>query len=1072
MTLCERGENVNVTSYVFIDRSIQDYQNLLASVKPGYQTVLLDSDRDGIVQISEVLQKSQEVAEVHLVAHGSPGYLYLGNTRLDLTHLGQHAEYLQQWRKALVRCADILLYGCYVAEQKWEELLQPLHAITGANIAASSREVGQGRWDLDQRIGEVTATLAFTPELQQSYAGTFDIAYLLSNQTIIPFDTNNPSTLNPAISVTGIAAGENLVGIDFRPQNGKLYGLAFNSSLGSAQLYAISTQTGVATAVGTLGTFSDAGGTPVAIAGPDLGLDFNPTVDRVRVVTSGGQNFRINPNNGAAVDGNAVAAGVQQDGNINGGTTVVDATAYTNNSPNVGTTTQYALDAISDTLFIQNPPNNGTQTAPLPVTLGGSPLDFTAINGFDIPAGVNVATANTPATGQAFSALTVGGVTELYAIELSTGVATRVGTIGTGTTPVQGFAIQNQASEGTPIVGLTTANSLVRFSSNSPGTATTVAIAGLTAGETLVGIDYRPATGQLFGLGVNDATNTGTAYIIDPQTGAATLVGAAAGQITFVDATGAPVDLPAAGNYGFDFNPTVDRIRVVTNSGLNFRLNPITGAPADGDLGGAVGSVAGTNPDGSINSLPTGSTGVDAAAYTNSFAGATATTQYTLDSTSNSLLIQNPPNSGTQTSLLPVTLNGTPLDFTAVSGFDIPSGVRVAASNAAASGQALAALSVGGTTGLYGINLSTGVATSLGTVGGGTTSLVGLAVGEVAAGITTNFATNGGAVVTATSNSNQNFVQFSLLSKQSDFGTNEFVAFTVDDDLGTINGIAPGAAGYLDAAIARASVIFSTLDDEPTGFGGTRPSTLDFGTNTRFSTFLIQDGTLDELQAGRVDTSSVLFSNQTSVRVSDAVGTGFTYSFEDDPAGGGNDFSAAVLRVSTVGQNAVNGSTLQAQGQSELLDLRSLTGQTNATFTVNREADFDNIIGFYRVVDQNGGIDTNNDGTVDILTGAAGYTDAAIRNRVSELSVADQQTATFTGQLTGGAIFAPFIIADGTVDQVLNGQNLNQVYFPFLGANADQADHIRLLGNNTFGFEDLPSGGDKDFNDIIVQITI
>ena len=152
--------------------------------------------------------------------------------------------------------------------------------------------------------------------------------------------------------------------------------------------------------------------------------------------------------------------------------------------------------------------------------------------------------------------------------------------------------------------------------------------------------------------------------------------------------------------------------------------------------------------------------------------------------------------------------------------------------------------------------------------------------------------------------------------------------------------------------------------------------------------------------------------------------------------------------------------------------MRSLTGQTNASFTVNREADFDDIIGFYRVVDQNGGIDTNNDGTVDILTGAAGYTDAAIRSRVSELSVADQQTATFTGELTGGAIFAPFIIADGTVDQVLNGQNLDQVYFPFLGANADQVDHTRLLGNNTFGFEDLPSGGDRDFNDIIVQITI
>jgi hypothetical protein len=1008
---------VNATAYVFIDRSIQDYQNLLASVKPGYRTVLLESDHDGIVQISEVLQKSREVGEVHLVAHGSPGCLYLGNTRLDLTHLEQYAGHLQQWRKALVRCADILIYGCHVAEQKWVELLQPLHTLTGANIAASSREVGQGRWELDRRLGKVTATLAFTPELQQSYTGTFDIAYLLSNNTIIPFDTVNPSNLNAAVSVTGLAAGENLVGIDFRPQNGRLYGLALNSGVGSVQLYAISIQTGVATAVGSLGAFLNAGGTPVQIAGLEFGFDFNPTVDRIRVVTSGGQNFRINPNNGGAVDADPVTGGIQQDGNINGGTTVVDATAYTNNSPNVGATTQYTLDSTTNSLFIQNPPNGGTQTTPLPVTLNGSPLDFTAVNGLDIPSGVNVATSNTAATGRAFSALTVGGVTELYAIELSTGVAIRVGPIGTGATPVQGFALQNQASAGTPIVGLTVANSLVRFSSNSPGTVTTVAVTGLAADETLVGIDYRPATGQLFALGVNDATNTGTAYIIDPQTGAATLVGAAPGQIAFVDATGNPVDLPA-GDYGFDFNPTVDRIRVVTNSGLNFRLNPITGAAVDGDLGGAAGSVAGTNPDGLINALPAGSTGVDATAYTNSFAGTTATTQYTLDSTSNSLFIQTPPNSGTQTGALAVTLNGTPLDFTAVSGFDIPSAVQVTTSNTAASGQALAAFTVGGVTGLYGINLSTGAATSLGSIGTGATSLAGLAVGEAAAsttapGITANFANNGGAVVTATSNNNQNLVEFSLLNKQGNL-TKELVAFAVDDDLGTINGIAPGVVGYLEAAIARGRVIFSTLGNDPNGFGGTRSSTLDFGTSPRFSTFLIQNGSLDELRAGQVPTSRVVLSNQTSVRVSDAVATGFTYGFEDNPSAGNNDFSDAVLRVTTASQNPpVRGSTLQAEGQGELLDLRSLTGQTSATFIVNREAAFDNIVGFYRVVDQNGGIDTNNDGTADLLPGAVGYVEAAVRNRVPglDLSVANQQTATFTGQLTGGGIFAPFIIA-------------------------------------------------------------
>ncbi|MBW4557341.1 MAG: DUF4114 domain-containing protein [Trichormus sp. ATA11-4-KO1] len=70
-----------------------------------------------------------------------------------------------------------------------------------------------------------------------------------------------------------------------------------------------------------------------------------------------------------------------------------------------------------------------------------------------------------------------------------------------------------------------------------------------------------------------------------------------------------------------------------------------------------------------------------------------------------------------------------------------------------------------------------------------------------------------------------------------------------------------------------------------------------------------------------------------------------------------------------------------------------------------------------------------------------------------------------------GNIFAPFIISNGTVEQVLNGQT-SEVYFPYLGANPGGVDHIRLLGDNTFGFEDLPGGGDLDYNDVIVRVDL
>ncbi|MEH2034321.1 MAG: DUF4114 domain-containing protein [Nostoc sp.] len=60
----------------------------------------------------------------------------------------------------------------------------------------------------------------------------------------------------------------------------------------------------------------------------------------------------------------------------------------------------------------------------------------------------------------------------------------------------------------------------------------------------------------------------------------------------------------------------------------------------------------------------------------------------------------------------------------------------------------------------------------------------------------------------------------------------------------------------------------------------------------------------------------------------------------------------------------------------------------------------------------------------------------------------------------------------GRPDAVLNGNTNKKVYFSFLGANSDRVDHIHLLGNNTFGFEDLPNGGDKDYNDVIVQVNL
>jgi hypothetical protein len=196
---------------------------------------------------------------------------------------------------------------------------------------------------------------------------------------------------------------------------------------------------------------------------------------------------------------------------------------------------------------------------------------------------------------------------------------------------------------------------------------------------------------------------------------------------------GNPVDLPAASaGYGFDFNPTVDRVRVTTNTGLNFRVNPNNGAPVDGNLNITAAPPAGINPDGFINGLPGDSTGVAGAAYTNSYGqplGVGFTTQYALDSVSDLLFAQVPPNSGMLVGGVPLTVSGLKLDFTAVNGFDIPSDVQVTASNTPANGTAYAALRVGNLQMLYAIDILTGRTTAMGSL---PMPLAGLTVGQVA----------------------------------------------------------------------------------------------------------------------------------------------------------------------------------------------------------------------------------------------------------------------------------------------------------------------------------------------------
>ncbi len=237
------------------------------------------------------------------------------------------------------------------------------------------------------------------------------------------------------------------------------------------------------------------------------------------------------------------------------------------------------------------------------------------------------------------------------------------------------------------VFAVTVTNNLLSFNSAAPDTIlNTLPLSGLQAGEIMLAIDFRPATGQLFGLGSSNRI-----YTINTTTGAATAV---AGPFT-----------PAlvGSDFGADFNPTVDRLRVVSDQDQNLRLNPATGAVAatDTNLSYASGDANfGANPN------------VVGSAYTNSFAGSTSTSLYGIDSNLDTLVLQGSlngapvsPNSGQLTTVGALGVNSNGLV-----GFDIQGSNNRAFASLTAAGDSSSKL--------YTLNLTSGAATLIGTIGG------------------------------------------------------------------------------------------------------------------------------------------------------------------------------------------------------------------------------------------------------------------------------------------------------------------------------------------------------------------
>jgi hypothetical protein len=303
------------------------------------------------------------------------------------------------------------------------------------------------------------------------------------------------------------------------------------------------------------------------------------------------------------------------------------------------------------------------------------------------------------------------------------------------------------------LLGLTDDNQLVSFSTDNLAQTTTLSVTGLEG--TLIGIDVRPANGLLYGL-----TTTNQLYTL-------ALKGDVA-EATLVSTLSQPFEGGAVS--GFDFNPVADRLRLVGENDQSFRINVDTGAViVDGALAFAPGDVnARANPS------------VTGAAYTNSFAGTTATQLFDLDAALDTLVLQNPPNDGTLQ-----TVGALGFDLATLGGFEI----------VASSAGDNTAFAVSNAT-LYSLNLESGAATSLGAIGDdGPINFQGLTAAPPVADVVplpelfdlTGF--DGNVAV--------NVIQ--QLFREAFF--DNVLAFYETDARGQVDDLLPGDAGY-EAAVA------------------------------------------------------------------------------------------------------------------------------------------------------------------------------------------------------------------------------------------------------------------------------
>ncbi|MCB1738055.1 MAG: DUF4347 domain-containing protein, partial [Gammaproteobacteria bacterium] len=199
--LSRLADAVDTFTLVFVDGNVGDIDLIRTGMAPGAEVHIIDIKRDGLTQIAEVMAGRSDIGAVHIISHGAPGALSLGNATVEFDALSTAQQsVLTQIGQAMTEQGDILIYGCdFAAGDAGAQAVTRMATLTGADVAASVDRTGAaelgGDWDLEVAQGLIETAIVLDHPTRDEM--TVALA-AVSDVTGINFGSD--STANPLVA--------------------------------------------------------------------------------------------------------------------------------------------------------------------------------------------------------------------------------------------------------------------------------------------------------------------------------------------------------------------------------------------------------------------------------------------------------------------------------------------------------------------------------------------------------------------------------------------------------------------------------------------------------------------------------------------------------------------------------------------------------------------------------------------------------------------------------------------------------------------------------------------------------